>query len=225
MAKKTEKKIMKQRRKAKARAKHQREIKVARSPQSVIRRAKEYPLVNCWITSGWEEDGSSGLVTVLVARRQPDELIAWGSYLIDVYCLGLKDTMANANFTLTGIREEVLPRLYPMGTPEECSPELAHQMIYQAIDYAAQYDFKPQRDFKTSRNLLAPRGTYEEPYNLTFGKDGKPFFVAGPYDNVRAIIASLERNPGPGHYDYFVPMDLPGARFLPQRPDDDPDKE
>jgi hypothetical protein len=44
----------------------------------------------------------------------------------------------------------------------------------------------------------------EEPYQLTFGKDGKPFFISGPYDNVERIIKQLDKTAGPGNYDVVI---------------------
>ncbi len=88
----------------------------------------------------------------------------------------------------------------------ECTIELAHQMIYQSIEYAEQFGFEPEKDFALSQYLLAPRGELEEPYDLTFGKDGKPFFIAGPYDNVARIMRQLEKTAGPGNYHFLAPI-------------------
>ena len=39
---------------------------------------------------------------------------------------------------------------------------------------------------------------------------GKPFFVAGPYDDVDAILGHLERTAGEGNYHYIFPIAGPG---------------
>jgi hypothetical protein len=214
MSKKTQKKVMKRRRKAKQRAKRQNRAKNTSSPRTLIRRAQKFPFGPCWITADWAAS-QDGLMVVIVTREQPDGLLVWGSYLLDTWCLGLKDTMGDANFTQHDMELELFTGLYPDKPPAECPPELAHQMIYGAIDFAAQFDFQPQRDFRFTKHILAPRGTLEEPYDLEFGRDGKPFFVNGPYDDVAAIIAQLNRNPGPGNYetaliltDGVLPADL-----------------
>src|SRR5437899_11610848 len=90
--------------------------------------------------------------------------------------------------------------------PMECPVEVAHQMIYASIDYAAQFGFQPEKDFALSQYLLAPRGELEEPYHITFGKNGRPFFVAGPYDNAARILKQLDKTAGLGHYDFFAPL-------------------
>ena len=35
---------------------------------------------------------------------------------------------------------------------------------------------------------------------------GRPFFIAGPYDNVPAILARLRRAVGDGQFRYMIPI-------------------
>ncbi len=145
-------------------------------------------------------------IQILLARQQPDGDICFGVYLIDKFCLGLKNTFANAGFPRSRYQSEVRNKIFREQKPVECPIELAHQMIYQSIEYAEQFGFEPQKDFALSQYLLAPRGELEEPYDLTFGKDGKPFFIAGPHDNVARIMRQLEKTAGPGNYHYLMPI-------------------
>ena len=39
---------------------------------------------------------------------------------------------------------------------------------------------------------------------IPLGKDGKPLFVNGPYDNVDRIIRILDRNVGQGNYEVLI---------------------
>ncbi len=172
------------------------------SSPSIIRRAREFPLEECLISSSWRDD-TPGLVQIIVARQQPDGNICFGVYLVDKLCLGLKNTFARANFTPTRYEDEV-DAIFQELEPQECPPELAYQMIYDSIDYAAQFGFEPQKDFELSQYMLPPRGEVKSSYKLKFGKDGKPFFIAGPRDNAEAIVKQLEKTAGPGNYDYLV---------------------
>jgi hypothetical protein len=79
-------------------------------------------------------------------------------------------------------------------------------MIYESIDYAAQFGFEPQSDWAQSQYVLETRGELEEPYELTFGKNGKPFFISGPYDDVKKITSQLEKTAGPGNFDVLILM-------------------
>jgi hypothetical protein len=208
---KRQKALMNQRSKQKVAAQHRayQEAIAPSTPQAIIRRARSYPLYECLISDNWNKHDDIGLVQVLLARQQPDGDICFGVYLIDKFCLGLKNTFAEANFPRSRYQNEIRKTIFSEQKPEKCPIELAHQMIYQAIDYAAQFGFEPQKDFALSQYLLLPRGELEEPYDLTFGKDGKPFFVAGPRDNVDRIMRQLEKTAGPGNYHYLLPIDNP----------------
>jgi hypothetical protein len=43
-----------------------------------------------------------------------------------------------------------------------------------------------------------------DPCPITFGREGMPFYIAGPHDNPRAVIATLQATAGPGHYHYIT---------------------
>ncbi len=201
---KRQKAIMKKRHKQKTTslAKSLRQQSMPLSMPAIIRRARAFPLLECWISSNWQEN-NLGLVEILVAREQPDGEICFGVFLIDKFCLGLKNTFARAGFSRTRYQGEI-HHLFHEILPVACPPELAHQMIYASIEYAAQFGFTPEKDFALTQYMLAPRGELPEPYTLSFGRDGKPFFVAGPYDNTQLILKQLEQTAGPGNYDYLV---------------------
>ncbi len=189
---------MKKRSKQKAASQHKshRQESTSFSSQAIISRARTFPLYECWISDNWNKaDLEPGLVEVIVARQQPDGNICFGSYLIDKLCLGLKSTFARSNFSLTRYHNEVPGEIFRELKGVKCPAELAHQMIYASIEYAAQFGFTPEKDFALSQYVLAPRGELEEPYQITFGKDGKPFFIAGPYDNAAHIIKQLRKLP------------------------------
>jgi hypothetical protein len=77
-------------------------------------------------------------------------------------------------------------------------------MIYESIEYAAQFGFTPHKDFELTQQMLAPRDEFIASYKLKFGQDGKPLFIAGPHDNTTEILKQLEQTAGPGNYDYVV---------------------
>ncbi len=206
-----QKATMKKRSKQKAASKHkfQRQTAVAGLSQDIVRNARSFPILECWINEDWQT-GTLGLVQVLVARQQADETICFGFYLVDKFCLGLKNSLAHTGYRLARYQAEA-QHMFTHATPVKCPPELAHQMIYGAIEYAAKFGFSPEHGFELTQYILAPRGELEEPYDISYGKDGKPFFVAGPRDNAKEIVKQLERTAGPGNFDYLVmapPPDL-----------------
>jgi hypothetical protein len=226
-----QKKLLRRKQKAKAAGKWRNAQAIMEaSPRALIRKAREYPILECLINDNWDTDDAEGFAQMVIARQQPDGDIVFGVYLVDMYCLGLKSTYCNAGFSPARYRSEIASKVIREARPKQAQPELVHQILYQAIDYAAQYGFKPDKDFKLSRYLLEERGVLEEPYKLTFGRDGKPFFIAGPYDNVDVIMRKLERNAGPDNYEYMIrvgdiPEDLEFLDALDEDYDDDDDQE
>ncbi len=195
------------RRKGVSIAKSLRQQSTSYSSPRIIRSARDLPLVECWISADWQKE-SPGLVEIIVARQQADDNICFGVYLVDKLCLGLKNTFARANFSPARYQQEV-QAIFQDRKAQRCSPELAYQMIYEGIEYAAQFGFTPNKDFELTQYMLAPRDEVTGSYKLKFGQKGKPLFVAGPHDNPVEILKQLEKTAGPGNYHYVV-MPPPG---------------
>jgi len=176
-----------------------------------IYHAREYPFEDCWVQRGWDNGNSaSGLAVVVVARRQSDGNILYGTYLVDHYCLGLKDTLCDGNTAPDQFHHQMLPKLIgPAGEPMSISVELAHEIVYGAIEYAKRWGFRPHRDFELSQRILDPADAHPRSGEVTFGRNGKPFYISGPYDDVDAIVRKLERTAGPGNFDFLRIMGAP----------------
>ena len=99
------------------------------------------------------------------------------------------------------------------------SPALAHEIIYGSIGYAAKFGFRLQRDFRDSQWVLDPPETHPWSGKVEFGKDGKPLFISGPYDNAEAIVRQLRRTAGEGNFNYLMMLGEPPDDFFVE--DDD----
>lgn len=164
--------------------------------------ARELPIYECLINPSWRDDG---LATILVSRRQPDGGIVFGVYMVDILCLGLKNTFCNADFSEWEYKTEVRPNLNSNGEMMKCSIPLAHRIIYGAIEFASQFGFSPQKDFKLSRHILENRDCLEPCVeSVEFGKDGQPMFVSGPNDDVEHVMGKLKSAAGDGNFSYLV---------------------
>jgi hypothetical protein len=176
----------------------------ALSPLRYIRQARSYPIEGCWVQQGWDE---GGLAVVVIARRQPNGNLVFGNYLVDYYCLGVKDTYFNADIPRGEFQNDAMPTMFrAAGKPIKISPDLAHEIIYGGIEYAKQFGFRPHRDFAQSQSILDPPDAHPRTGKVKFGKDGKPFFISGPRDNVDAILRQLARTAGEGNYHYLMEM-------------------
>ncbi len=173
---------------------------------AVLHQARNYPIEGCWTQPNWAE---SGLAAVILARRQPDGLLVFGDYLVDTYCLGVKDAFARPDVPSGRFYNEYLPKLIPGGVPLAISADLAHELVYGGIEYAAQFGFRPHSDFKLAQLVLDPPEQHPRTGQVTFGKDGKPFYISGPHDNVDAIMRQLSRAVGPDNFHYLTQLGPP----------------
>ena len=144
----------------------------------ILQQARNFPILGCWVMEGWQE---GGLTPVVVARKQPEERVVFGSFLVDLFCLGVKDALWKSDVSRKQFERD-LPHLCSE-MPEPCDASLAHELIYGSIDYARRYGFEPHLDYAKASLVLGPPEAHPGKNKVKFGKDGQPFFVAGPYDN------------------------------------------
>ena len=200
---KRQKALMKKKRKQKLKKKQQRQSTSYSSVKGMIRNTRNFPFHESLVNQSWKE---GGLAHILISRRQPDGNIVFGVYLVDIFCLGLKNTFCNANLSLSEYENDLKAQMVRLHNLVDCSTALAHQIIYGAIEYAEELGFKPHKDFKLSRHILEEPDKIEETGKIEFGKDGKPFFIAGPDDNTEVIIRKLEAKLGADNFHYMVEL-------------------
>lgn len=185
--------------------------------------AAEPALVGCWVSPGWRrglgvlgpsdwldtdgvEAGSEGLVTVLVARRHlaPQRVTVCG-YLLDVYCLGVKDALGPRTmeeFELNRFRETYV-RAYR--APSLCAPiDLARELLFGVDDFAHALGFEPAPAVARASPQLGHPGHSGA---ITFGKNGRPFYIQGPFDDARRVLRTLTAATDEGEYDVLIGLD------------------
>jgi hypothetical protein len=158
-------------------------------------RARQLPVYKCSINQDWAE---SGLAHIYVLRKHANGHITAGIYLVDIFCVGVKDTFCFFNVSETEFNEHVSH--YPFER-EACTYTLAHNIIYGALAFAAEYGIAPHLDFNLTRYILEEDTEAVPLMELEFGRDGKPFLVLTPNPRNAYFLRQLEKNAGPGNYD------------------------
>jgi len=148
-----------------------------------------------------EHDGG-GLAMVLVSRSTGYKRFVVCSYLVDYWCLGLKDTIGEKKLNDIKYQQflNTLYRGFPTGY-QEISLEQAQAIVFGVINYADDLGFKPHKDFQKTKNHL---GSWNSQSKLNFGRQGKPCFIEGPYDNRTQIMQTLRKNVGEGNFNYVM---------------------
>lgn len=174
--------------------------------KQLIKSSDKLPLAQCVINSDWQE---SGLANILVTRRQGNGNLIMAAYLVDTGCLGLKSTFCNADLSPEKVASDLLPKQYPDRNSRSLEIDHAQEIIFGAIGYAAKLGFDPDPDFNLSRYVLGPE-ILPHHRNIRFGgKDGKPFYVAGPNDDAPRVIQKLTERLGKDNFDFTAPLVIP----------------
>jgi hypothetical protein len=183
-------------------------------------------VVGCWVSAGWSvglrvprrrgwpdsprrNAHGTGLVGVVVARqgRRAGEVSVCG-YLVDPYCLGVKDVLGPDRFDRRKLGA-LVERFFGAfdGEPVQAPVELARQLVWGAVAYARDLGFEPHADFDAAAGHLPALG---EPSVIGFGCDGMPYYVEGPEDDTDRIMATLERRVGVDNFHFLVSAPLTG---------------
>jgi hypothetical protein len=180
-------------------------------------RAPEPPVVGCWVSPGWSEGLGApadwpdtdvpagighGIVSVLVAREHRRGKVSVAGYLVDVYCLGVKDALGPKVMDDADLRAYVRMYFLVYEAPPLAAPiEMARELVWGAVAYARHLGFEPHPDFERTAGHLGP---WAPTGAVRFGREGKPYFVAGARDDATRILRTLERSIGVGNFHYLV---------------------
>ena len=198
-------------------AKKAQQMAAAEGELRPIQQARKYP----WRAVGCRAGGKKrGWRWWWSARRQPNGLLVFGNYLVDYYCLGVKSCLCPCGCHAFGILRAAAAISFLGKHPRRLRWRLAHELIYGGLEYAAGYGFRPDPDFKLAQLVLDPPEAHPRTGAVTFGKDGKPFYVSGRTIMWTAIMNTLMRTAGPGNFDYLAHIDNPPDELLSAAFDD-----
>ncbi|WP_155060517.1 hypothetical protein [Streptomyces blattellae] len=196
--------------------------RVAHEQQSTAAPAAR-PVVGCWVNAGWstglelsetpdwaradaegaEDPEAAGFAQVLIARQERASRVTVCGFLVDVYCLGLKDTVGPR--VMGGGSLDAYVRDYYQAfdrPPLRIGLEQAQSIVHGGVAYARTLGFEPAPDFAQVSVHLGEPGPAAP--RIGFGRQGKPFYINGPRDDARTIVRTLEHTCGEGNYDYIL---------------------
>jgi len=175
------------------------------SPENYIRqRARILPIHDCFVNSDWQDQK---LANIVVSRKHINGNITACFYLVDLNCLGIKDSDYVFNESYPSFQEILLKYSGNMDLIK-IDYVLAHNIIYSGLEFAKEYGFTPHKVFQSVTRFMLEDDTDEiELLDIECGNDGKPIYIQGPYDDEatqKRIIAQLEKTAGTGNYKYLM---------------------
>ena len=198
-----------ERRKAKQKA-ERRELarRDSRGLSAQLQQASAAPILHCCTTAEiWRE----GIGHVLISRELPGGNVAFAVFLVDIYCLGVKDVFMDIT-PRARYDGDLYGKLARRSALMQLKPEGARKLVEGAVQYALDWGLPPHADYRTAKLIFGNISAEACAEEYTFGKDGKPFFIAGPRDNpVRCeqILRALRNRCGPEGYHFLIPSGGP----------------
>lgn len=186
--------------KKKSKNKNNSQQKAKLSPERFMReKARSLPIGKCYVTSDWKEDG---MAQVVITRKRSNGNLVMGAFLVDTFCLGVKDSGYNEDIPVSEL-EECLDDYRNDTGIEEISYNEAHNIIYGAMAFAEEGGIKPSKEFYPAGYILE-EDTEDIPLiEYDFGKDGKHFLVIGPDGSEKKHLHTLQKNLG-DDFDYVM---------------------
>ena len=161
------------------------------------------PIADCLLSKDFEGDG---LASVLLSRKISLGRYAVAVFLVDFWCLGIKDAFFNV------IEGDDYPEFLaaeaarlPMAPVD---PGYARKLVRDASAYGAANGFPPLDTFIELERLFGDVAA--SPDEFVFGESGKPHYVIGPNDSPRYeryVLDTLEMKFGPDGYFVTYPLE------------------
>jgi hypothetical protein len=167
--------------------------------------AQNWPVSDVRVATDLWDDG---IGYVALARRGRNNQVAYANFLVDVYCLGVKNVALFIG--PEGQWHDMLEGAAEHGMNlETATPEYARKLVEGAVSFARSCGLEPHPDWPVAARIFGDIDPTRCLNEFTFGKDGKPFYIAGPFDSperVQQITVALAKNAGPDHFDYVIPI-------------------
>jgi hypothetical protein len=200
-----------ERRKAKQKA-ERRELarRESRGIASRLEAASAAPILHCCMADTiW----STGIGNVLISRKLNDGRVAFAVFLVDVYCLGVKDVFMNI-LPQARYDRQLYGKMASQFTLQTMKPECARKLVEGAVRYASDLGFPPHADYGSAKPIFGDIRAEDCTHEFVFGKDGQPLFCSGPNDS-RArcdqILHMLHNHCGPNGFHYIIGGPLSGG--------------
>jgi hypothetical protein len=132
-----------------------------------------------------------GIGYLTIARQETESGLIYGVFLLDVYCLGVKNAFWSAG--PPGEFKDLLEKLEQTQTMVPITPESLVKIVTGAVEYAGSFGFPPHTDYRHAARLFEGIDPSACPLEFTFGRDGKPYYFKGPHETHAQAEAIAQR--------------------------------
>lgn len=171
------------------------------SPEQFMKqRARSLEIGSCYVCDDITEYGKG---YVIVTRRHTGGRVSMAMYLIDAYCVGVKDSF----FRLRLEEDELEELLDRVSNTRECSYEEAHNWVYGAIAWAEEAGISPDKSFAVTKYMLEEDTDDVPLIEYEFGRDGKHLLIANNNLEASRYLPLLKKNLGESKFNFIINQD------------------
>ena len=153
-----------------------------------VLRAAHAPVQHCFLT---ESVFDIGMGTLVLARGATRHHVAFSSFLIDVFCVGIKDVMFES---VEGEVFEMYMDASDAGSPMvSVDPGYARKLLRDLAAWSQSIGFAPHRDFAAVERIFGDVSADASDAVFRFGRDGRPVYIPGPYHTASLIRRRVEQ--------------------------------
>lgn len=201
-----------------------RQLALKRRSQSLAVREQQAiqtaPILHCQtIDVLWTQ----GIGQVLFSRELPHDRVVFSSFLVDMYCLGVKDALIRT-VSRPEYEQNFLSRLSSTYTPVKLTPACARKLVEGAVEYARTLGLSPHPDYAQAKLIFGDVDVAECQQVFEYGKEGKPFFISGPNDSparINEVMRALQAHRVSG--GFLLPVDAAPGIHLRHHENDEVD--
>jgi hypothetical protein len=179
-----------QRRKQVVAQKRRAEALEASLPARVLR-ASHAPVQHCFLTESVFE---IGMGTLVLARGVTPHYFALSTFLVDVFCLGIKDVMFDS--VDSEVLERYLAATEAVSPMVSVDPSYARKLLRDLAAWSQSIGFVPHHDFAAVERIFGDVSADASDAVFRFGCAGKPVYIPGPNDTAPLIqrrVAQLRK--------------------------------
>jgi hypothetical protein len=133
-----------------------------------------------WISS---DLGEFGIGQVIVTRRMSDGRVAIVRFLIDSYCLGVKDVSVVFDYPTRAVDIVEYLESRNQNFRTDVTAADAAKVVLGAVQYARSLGLEPDSTYTRVANLFDDVDPLAAKFELEFGRNGKPLYIPGPNEN------------------------------------------
>jgi hypothetical protein len=155
------------------RAKKQQKVRKAMSITPLMQLARSPGELECKITIGWEEQG---IANIFVFGGTPGGRHALGVFLVDAWCVGLKDCWGAPQMTRPEFND-MMKQARKRSPLTDIDPERATRLVAGAIRFSRQNGFRLPSGWEKWVKIFGPDFDIAHADLSGFGKDGGLLYV------------------------------------------------